>query len=141
MAQRMDGQDIGGPSFQYRSLLGESIGRGGDGVIASCLLEVESQPQINSQHYLLMCADTPTDQVTSAWLLCTLLCMPRTAGRRNILITPPEQGPAVLSPLCLFVYLTPSACIHLSMFPPTAPLRCPTGPCVPLDFLPTIFLF
>lgn len=41
MAQRMDGEDIGGPSFQYRSPLEGVDKRGGDGVMASSQLEVE----------------------------------------------------------------------------------------------------
>ncbi len=48
MAQRMDGEDIGGPSFQYRFPLEGVNRRGGDGVIAFCLLELEPQQGIAS---------------------------------------------------------------------------------------------
>lgn len=43
----MDGEDIGGPSFQYWSPL-EGVNRqGGDGVIVSYLLEVEPRQSHN----------------------------------------------------------------------------------------------
>lgn len=73
MAKWMDGEDIGGPSFQYWSPL-EGVNRWvGDGVIASCLFEAEPQQRhslIHTTHikcYLHM----PTDILTQASMCWT----------------------------------------------------------------------
>lgn len=150
----MDGQDIGGPSFQYRSPLEGVNRREGDGVIAPCLWEAEPQlkhrPQINRQYTSSVTLTCPQTYITTQasrgldiWPLYMECCASTSLAeiRSNPFNYPPEPGPAFITTTALLVHLSDSLLQqseHVSIFfacIPFTPVCCSSGVLIPSDYV------